>query len=122
MESSRGKHVYCAHTMSATIMPGHDGTCLQITFTKYDQYCPPIQGLGAQNTLFSHFFFWKVEQKGILHRKSIPACTITYGSPFPNMKVTHEYLPLLHPILWRLGAKMYLIRILTFKVAQGQIQ
>ncbi len=44
-----------------------------------------------------------------------------YGSPFPNMKVIHEYLPLLDLILWRLSAKMYLIRILTFKIIQGQI-
>ncbi len=38
------------------------------------------------------------------------------------MKVMDEYLPLLDPILWRLGANIYPIRILTFKVAQGQIQ
>ncbi len=47
---------------------------------------------------------------------------ITQGSPFPNMEVIHEYLLQLDPILWRLNAKMYLIRILTFKVVQGQIQ
>ncbi len=29
------------------------------------------------------------------------------------MKVIHEYLLRLDPILWRLDAKMYLIRILT---------
>ncbi len=34
----------------------------------------------------------------------------------------HEYLPPLDPILWRMGAKIYPKRILTFKVAQGQIQ
>ena len=26
---------------------------------------------------------------------------------FPNMKVTHDYLPPLEPILWRLGTKIY---------------
>ncbi len=33
------------------------------------------------------------------------------GRGAPNMKVIHEYLPLLDPILWKLGAKMYSIRI-----------
>ncbi len=55
---SRGSHVYCVHTMSATIMARHlkDGTYLQITFMKYDQYYPRILGVNAQNTLF-HIFY-----------------------------------------------------------------
>ncbi len=44
------------------------------------------------------------------------------GSHFPNMKVIYEYLAHLDPLLWGLAAKIYLRRILNFKVAQGQIQ
>ena len=96
-EISRGNPVYYAHTRSARIMLIHlkDGTYLQITFMKYDQYCPQILGVDARNILF-HIFFRKVERKGTLHRKSTPACMITQRSPFPNMKLIHEYLPLLY--------------------------
>ncbi len=38
------------------------------------------------------------------------------------MKVIHEYLALLDPILWKLDAEMYQKQILTSKFAQGQIQ
>ncbi len=38
-----------------------------------------------------------------------------------NMKVVHEYSPMLDRILWRLVGKIYLILILTFKVTQSQI-
>ena len=50
--------------MSATIMPIHlkDGTYLQITFMKYDQYCPPILGVNTQNILF-HIFSVKLSEK-----------------------------------------------------------
>ncbi len=50
--------MYCAHTMSVTIMPRcrKDGTYLEITFMKYDQYYPRILGVNAQNTLF-HIFY-----------------------------------------------------------------
>ncbi len=72
--------------------------------------------------LFFTYFIRKVGRKGTLHRKNTSACTITLRSPFPNMKVLHEYLQRLDPILWRLGAKMYPIRILTFKVVEGHIQ
>ena len=107
----------------ATTMPIHlkDGTYLQITFMKYDKYCPRILGDKAENTLF-HIFFPQSQAKRYTTQKTTPACMITWGSPFPNMNVIHEYLPLLDPILWRMGAKMYPIWILTFKVAQGQIQ
>ncbi len=77
-EISRGNHVYCAHTMSATIMPIHlkDGTYLQITFMKYDQCCLRILRVNPQNTLF-HIFFRKVERNGALQRKSTPVYMIT---------------------------------------------
>ena len=56
-EISRGVHVYCVHTtsMSAAIIPIHleDGTYLQLTFLKYDQYCKQILRVGVQNTLFT---------------------------------------------------------------------
>ena len=50
--------MYCAHTMSATIMPIHlkDRTYLHTTFMKYDQYSLWILGVNAQNILF-HIFF-----------------------------------------------------------------
>ncbi len=59
----------------ATIMPIHlkDGIYLQITFMKYDKYCPGILGVKAQNT-FSYIFFHKVELQGTLHQKSTPPC------------------------------------------------
>ncbi len=51
--------VNCAHTtcMSATIMRRHlkDGTYVQITFMKYNQYYPWNLGVNAQHTLF-HIF------------------------------------------------------------------
>ena len=73
-EISRGNHVYCAHTMPVTIMTIQfkDGSCLQITFMKYDQYCPRILGVNIQSTLFQTFSR-KVERKGTLHCKSTQA-------------------------------------------------
>ncbi len=54
-EISRENHVYCVHTMSATVMPVHlkDGTYIQLTITQYDQYCPRIRGVNVHN-IFSH--------------------------------------------------------------------
>ncbi len=63
-EISRGSHVYCAHTMSATTMARHlkDGVYLQITFMKYDQYYPWILGVNAPNTL-AHILSVKLNEK-----------------------------------------------------------
>ncbi len=48
----------------ATTMLIHlkNGTYLQITFMKYDKYCPRILGDKAQNTLF-HIFFLQSRAK-----------------------------------------------------------
>ncbi len=60
IEISKGSHVYCVHTMSATIMARHlkdgNGSYLQITFMKYEQYYPRILGVNARNTPF-HIFY-----------------------------------------------------------------
>ncbi len=57
--------MYRAHTMSATIMPIHlkDGTYLQTTYMKYDQYRPRIQGVNVHNILFHIFFSVKSNEK-----------------------------------------------------------
>ncbi len=41
---------------------------------------------------------------------------------FPNMKIIHEYCPMLDPTFWILGVKFVQSWFLTFKIAQGQIQ
>ncbi len=74
-EICSGNHLYCVHTMSATIMPIHlkDGTYLQITFMKYDQYCPQILAVNAQNILFHIFFSVKLSKKAYMYyTESLP--------------------------------------------------
>ncbi len=90
----------CTHTMSATTMPIHvkDGTYLQITFTKYDQYCLRIVGLNAQNTLFTYFPV-KASERNIAPENLPQHVCQPWEVPFPNTKVIHEYLSPLDPIM-----------------------
>ncbi len=70
------------------------------------------------------FTFLLVKRKGIFFNitKIPPGRILTQGSPFSNMKIIQEYLPMLDPIfLWTLGAKICPIPVLTLKVTQGQI-
>ncbi len=91
------------------------GLILEITSMKYDQYHPRIFRVNAKNTHFTFFFVSHMQ------RHIIPT-TSRSENPFPNMKIIHAYLPTLDQISWRLGAKICPILVLTFKVAQGQIQ
>ncbi len=72
--------------------------------------------------VFSHFFPVKSSKKGALGAPKIsPVVHNNLGTSFSKYE-SHEYLPMLDMNLWRLGTKICPIPILTFKVAQGQIQ
>ncbi len=79
------------------------GTHLEITIMKYMTSIG--QGFSyfnnTRNTVFHILFFFESQA---------------------NRHVIPKYLPMLDPILWRLGAKICPILILIFEVAHCQIQ
>ncbi len=83
-----------------------------------------IHRIQFSHFVFLSFFFFVSWTKRHIIPKSSPRVydNLQKYFFFSNLIVIHEYLPMLDPILWRLGAKICPVLVLTFKVAQGQIQ
>ncbi len=83
-----------------------------MTIVKYDQFWPRIFRLSARNTVQLFTFFVVSRAKRHIMTNKIPTVFGNLGIHFLNVKVIYEYLPILHPTLKRLSAKICPVLVL----------